>query len=190
MKPFLKSEHKFTALPLFFQVFAIACSFMFTLAVYGFVTDYFREARVFLYSSLTGFLIFALINLATSNRNLKETGLMQLISLLLLFILLPLFLAFPTWIILHGSSFLDAYVDMVGAFTTTGLPVFENNLLSRPIILWRAIIAWLGGGLILITAFLILLPANRGGFDIIANKKINSNLNRNLTLNERSNEFS
>ena len=81
---------------------------------------------------------------------------------------------------------MDAYVDMVGAFTTTGLPVFENNLLSRPIILWRAIIAWLGGGLILITAFLILLPANRGGFDIIANKKINSNLNRNLTLNERS----
>ena len=56
MKPFLKSEHRFTALPLFFQVFAIACSYMFTLAVYGFVTDYFREARVFYIVVLQDFL--------------------------------------------------------------------------------------------------------------------------------------
>ena len=131
MISFIKFGKKFTALPLFFQVFAIACSLMFALAVYGFLIFSFREARVFLYSGLTGFLIFALINLATSNRNLKETGLMQLISLLLLFIFLPLFLAFPTWIILPGSSFLDAYVDMVGAFTTTGLPVFENDLFIK-----------------------------------------------------------
>ena len=101
----MKIGKKFTALPLFFQVFAIACSLMFALAVYGFLIESFREARVFLYSGLTGFLIFALINLATSNRNLKETGVTQLISLLLLFILLPLFLAFPTWIILPGVSF-------------------------------------------------------------------------------------
>ena len=86
MISFMKIGKNFTALPLFFQVFAIACSLMFALAVYGFLIGSFREARVFLYSGLTGFLIFALINLATSNRNLKETGLMQLISLILLFI--------------------------------------------------------------------------------------------------------
>ena len=99
---------------------------------------------------------------------------MQLISFLLLFIILPLFLAFPTWIILRSSSFLDVYVDMVGAFTTTGLPVFENDLLSRLIHLWRALIAWFGGGLIWIAAFVILLPASRGGFDVFSNKNINS----------------
>ena len=186
MKPFLKLKNNFSALPLFFQVFAIACYFMFTLAVFGFFIDSFREARVFLYTSLTGFLVFALINLATSNRNLKETGVTQLISLLLLFILLPLFLALPMWIILPGSSFLDAYVDMVGVFTTTGLPVFENGLFSRLIILWRALIAWFGGGLILITAFLILIPASRGSFDVFSNKNISSGLNRNLSFNERS----
>ena len=102
MMPFINWKKIFTALPLFFQVFAIACSLMFALAVYGFLIDSFREARVFLYSSLTGFLIFALINLATSNRNLKETGVTQLISLLLLFFFLPLFLAFPNWIILRN----------------------------------------------------------------------------------------
>ena len=92
MIKFLKLRKKFTTLPLFFQVFAIACGLMLVLATYGFLTEAFREARVFLYSSLTGILIFALINLATSNRNLKESGVVQLISLLLLFITLPLFL--------------------------------------------------------------------------------------------------
>ena len=184
MIPLFKFENKFTDLPVFFQVFSIACSLMFALSIYAFFIDFFREARVFLYSSLTGFLIFSLVNLATSNRNLKDTGVLQLISLLLLFILLPLFLAVPTWIILPESNFIDAYVDMVGVFTTTGLPVFENDLLSRPIRLWRALIAWFGGGLILIAAFLILLPASRGGFDTFFNK--NSNNKRKLTLNERS----
>ena len=181
-----KIGKSFTYLPLFFQIFAVACSLMLALAVYGFVISSFREARIFLYSGLTGFLVFALINLATSNRNLKESGLTQLISLLLLFMLLPLFLAFPCWIILSDSSFLDSYLDMVGAFTTTGLSVFEDDLLTRPIRLWRAVIAWFGGGLIWIAAFVILLPAGRSGFDVLSNKNINPNVKRNLTLNERS----
>ena len=182
----IKLGKKFKDLPLFFQVFALACSLMLVLAVYGFLILSFREARVFLYSGLTGFLIFGLINLATSNRNLKESGLTQLISLILLFILLPVFLALPSWIILKGSSFLDVYLDMVGAFTTTGLPVFEDNRLTRPTNLWRALIAWFGGGLIWIAAFVILLPASRGGFDMFSNKSNGSRLTRNLTLNERS----
>ena len=69
---------------------------------------------------------------------------------------------------------------MVGAFTTTGLPVFENDLLSRPIHLWRALIAWFGGGLIWIAAFVILLPASRGGFDLFSNKKLTQILKENL----------
>ena len=111
---------------------------------------------------------------------------MQLISFLLLFILLPLFLALPAWIILPSSSFLDVYVDMIGAFTTTGLSIFENDLLSRPIHLWRAIIAWFGGGLIWIAAFVILLPANRGGLEFFSSKNVNSSAKRKLSLNERS----
>lgn len=185
-----KSWVSFTTLPLFFQVFAIACSLMFINAAYGFFIESFREARVFLYCSLTGWLAFFLIKLATSNRNLKESGEMQIISLLLLFILLPLFLAFPAWIIAPNVTFIDAYVDTVGAFTTTGLPVFENDFLSRSIHLWRAIIAWFGGGLIWIAAFVILLPASRGGFDVFSNKIIGPNLIRKLTLNERSTTLS
>ena len=85
MEQSLKLGKKFTGLPLFFQVFAIACCLMFAVAFYGFLIDSFREGRVFLYSGLTGFLIFSLINLATSNRILKESGVMQLISFALIY---------------------------------------------------------------------------------------------------------
>ena len=184
MTPLSKFRQSLTGIPLFFLVFSLTCFLMCTLAIYAVLIENFREARIFFYTSLTGFLIFSLVNLATSNRNLKETGTTQIITLILLYLLLPLFLAIPNWIILPNVSFTDVYFDMVSAFTTTGLPVFNDNFLSKPLHLWRALIAWFGGGLIWIAAFAILLPASRGGFDVFSNKKVSSS--RNLTLNERS----
>ena len=174
----------FSGLPLFFLAFLISCGLMLIISLYAVFIENFSEARVFFYTSLTGFLIFALVNLATSNRNLKESGTIQIISLILLFIFLPLFLAIPNWIILPNVSFTDVYFDMVSAITTTGLPVFNVDFLSKPLHLWRALIAWFGGGLIWIAAFAILIPASRGGFDVFSNKRVNTN--RNLTINERS----
>ena len=182
--PLSKFKKSITSLPLFFLFFAVACGLMIILSLYAALIENFREARVFFYTSLTGFLVFALVNLATSNRNLKDTGIIQFISIILLFLFLPLFLAIPNWIILPNVSFTDVYFDMVSVFTTTGLPVFNDDFLSKPLHLWRALIAWFGGGLIWIAAFAILLPASRGGFDIFLSKEAKSS--RNLTLNERS----
>ena len=75
---------------------------------------------------------------------------------------------------------------MVGALTTTGFPVFEKEFLSKPVHLWRALVAWFGGGLIWIAAFVILLPVNFGGLEIFSNEKKSQNSNRKLTLDERS----
>ena len=186
MFSFPKLGANFKNLPLFFQVLGISCSLMIIVAGYALVSDLFREARIFLYTGLTGFLILSLVVLATSNRNLKETGLSQLFSLVFSFLVLPLFLAVPSWIILPSVNFTDTYLDMVSAFTTTGLPVFEIEFLSKPIHLWRALVAWFGGGLIWIAAFVILLPANLGGFEVFSNKQKALNSNRKLTLDERS----
>ena len=76
---------------------------------------------------------------------------------------------------------------MVGAFTTTG-SVFEDVLNENYSFMAR-LAAWFGGGLIWITAFVILLPASRGGFEIFTNKKYQSNLNRQLTFDEKSMTF-
>ena len=173
-------------LPLIIQIFGVACGLMFVIAAYASVTDVFREARIFFYTGLTGILILSLVVLCTTNRDLQETGVLQLLSLILSFLLLPIFCAFPTWVILPNVNWMDAYLDMVGAFTTTGLTVFEEEALSEPIHLWRALVAWFGGGLILIAAFVILLPVNLGGFEVFSNKSNSLNPNRKLTLDERS----
>ena len=177
---------KMGRLPLFFQVFGLSCSLMFVIAIYAFITDLFIEGRIFLYTGLSGFLLFFIVILSISNRDIRETGFSQLFSLILSFLLLPLFLAIPPWIILQNVAMIDIYLDIVSAVTTTGLPIFENEFLTRPIHLWRALVAWFGGGLIWVAAFVILLPANSGGFEMLSNKKGSSNAIRNLTLDERS----
>ena len=65
---------KMWGLPLFFQVFGLSCSLMFVIAIYAFITDLFIEGRIFLYTSLSGFLLFFLVILSISNRDIKETG--------------------------------------------------------------------------------------------------------------------
>ena len=189
MQPYFKLSKTLKGLPLLFQIFGLACSLMFVIALYSLFANLFREARIFFYIGLTGILVLSLIILGTSNRDLKETGVSQLFSLIFSFLFLPIFLAFPTWIIFPNINWVDAYLDMVGAFTTTGFPVFEKEILSKPVHLWRALVAWFGGGLIWITAFVILLPVNLGGLEMFTNKKTSQNLNRKLTLDERSTTF-
>ena len=70
------------SLPLVIQIFGLACGLMFVIAAYASLTDVFREARIFFYTGLTGFLVLFLVVLATSNRDLKETGVSQLFSLI------------------------------------------------------------------------------------------------------------
>ena len=173
-------------LPLLFHIFGLACSLMFVIAAYSLFTSLFREARIFFYIGLTGILILSLLVIGTSNRELKETGFSQLFSLTSSFLFLPIFLAFPIWIIFPSINWVDAYLDMVGALTTTGFPVFEKEMLSKPVHLWRALVAWFGGGLIWVAAFVILLPVNFGGLQIFSNEKNSQKLNRKLTLDERS----
>ena len=186
MSAHIKFSEILKGLPLLFQIFGLACILMFVIAAYSLFTSLFREARIFFYIGMTGILVLSLVIIATSNRELKETGVSQLFSLILSFLFLPIFLAFPTWIIFPSINWFDAYLDMVGALTTTGFSVFEKEILSRPVHLWRALVAWFGGGLIWIAAFVILLPVNFGGLDIFSNEKKSQNSNRKLTLNERS----
>ncbi len=181
-----KFSETLKGLPLIFQIFGLSCSLMFVIAAFSLFTDLFREARIFFYIGLTGILVLSLVILGTSNRNLKETGVSQLFSLILSFLFLPIFLAFPTWIIFPSINWFDAYLDMVSALTTTGFPVLEKEILSKPVHLWRALVAWFGGGLIWIAAFVILLPVNFGGLEIFSNEKNSKNSNRQLTLDERS----
>ena len=64
-------------------------------------------------------------------------------------------------------SFLDGWLEMVSAFSTTGLNVTTvgtSNVSAFQ--LWLAMVSWIGGIFFWIGAISILLPLNIGKFDI------------------------
>jgi trk system potassium uptake protein len=124
-------------------------------------------ARVFLYHGVFFAIIAMLLGLATMNRRPRNPARYHLLTLLLAFILLPLILAAPVVALVPSVGLGGAYFEMLSCLTTTGATLFEQaHLLSEPLHLWRAMIGWLGGLIVLVAAFAILAPLNLGGFEI------------------------
>ncbi|MBC6407591.1 MAG: TrkH family potassium uptake protein [Rhodobacteraceae bacterium] len=128
-----------------------------------------EAARVFFLSGLLGAIFVTLVTLAISNRLRSHGTAGQLLSLLAAFLFLPAFLALPVWDTMGTTTFLNAYVDMVSALTTTGASMFpEPERLSGPLHLWRAQVGWMGGLLMWVAASAILAPMSLGGFEVTA----------------------
>ncbi len=158
-------------LPLFFHLFGVAALSMLVPSAHALATENYAEARSFFYTGFLGLFLLFMVAIAASNRTILESGVRQLASLALGFLLLPVFLAIPEYDIIRNTHFINAYFDMVSALTTTGLVVFEPYTISETLHLWRALVAWLGGVLIWVAAAAILAPLNLGGFEITLNQK-------------------
>lgn len=64
-------------------------------------------------------------------------------------------------------SFTDAYFESISGFTTTGSSVFTDvEHLSKPILFWRALTQWIGGGGIIVFALAILPWMGSGGMQL------------------------
>jgi trk system potassium uptake protein TrkH len=84
-------------------------------------------------------------------------------------VFLPAFLALPLYESLKTTTFLNAYVEMVSAITTTGATMFDNpERLNNTMHLWRAQVGWMGGLTMWVAASAILAPLNLGGFEVTA----------------------
>ena len=82
----------------------------------------------------------------------------------LLFIGLPIFAAIPIGLSVPQTAPIDAYFEAVSALTTTGSSVLpRNEQLPVAILFWRCFLQWMGGGLSLLVAVLLLGPAGVGG---------------------------
>lgn len=163
---------RFTQLPFFFQLFGVASLAMILPSAHALTVENFAQARSFFYTGTLGLFLLSMIALAASNRKLEETGVQQLASLALGFFVLPLYLAIPEYDAIRTTYFINAYIDMVSAFTTTGFVVFDPDRLSDTLHLWRALVAWLGGALIWLAAVAILAPLNLGGFEVASSNRI------------------
>ncbi len=135
-------------------------------AVHGFTLGESSEGRAFLYAAILSFFGFGFAKVAQNAAPLRPTSQRNmLITLLVLFLLLPVILAVPYHDALQTTSFLNAYLDMVSALTTTGLQVLDPERLTPTLQLWRALVAWCGGFLMWVLAWSVFMPLNLGGYE-------------------------
>ncbi|AGI68105.1 Trk potassium transport system integral membrane component TrkH [Octadecabacter antarcticus 307] len=127
-------------------------------------------ARAFFYAALLFMVLTLFIGLATANyKNTLARG--YLVSLLAAFLVLPLMLAVPMYESVPSMSFLEAWFESVSSITTTGATLYDSPRELPPSVhLWRALMGWLGGLLIWVSAIAILAPLNIGGFEVRATR--------------------
>ncbi|MQY41393.1 TrkH family potassium uptake protein [Epibacterium sp. SM1969] len=156
-------------LPLFLLIWGIASLAMWVPAVHALVLNDHPSSQSFFYAGVVGLMLVTMIGLSMGNR-VPQYGMPgQLLSLLATFVVLPVFLAIPVSDALGNTRFLNAYFDMVSSVTTTGAAIFgDGDRLPPSVHLWRGLVAWLGGLLMLIAAAAVLAPLSLGGFEVTA----------------------
>lgn len=157
--------------PLILILSGISALLMLLPALDALTRDDHSVARVFFYAAVLGLAFVMIIGLAMSGRPRRDNSdIANLLSLLLAYTLLPLYLAVPFYEGLETTRFLNAYLEMVSAITTTGLPIFDHDpaRLVDSLHLWRGLVAWMGGLLIWVSASAVLAPLNLGGFEVTA----------------------
>jgi trk system potassium uptake protein TrkH len=155
--------------PLFLILTGIAALMMTLPALDALLRDDTSVARAFFYSGLLGLAAVLATGLSISGRvaGREPTDAQHLGSLLLAYLVLPLYLALPFYEGLQTTTFLNAYVEMVSSLTTTGATLFEvPGRLADSLHLWRGLVGWAGGLLIWISASAVLAPMSLGGFEV------------------------
>lgn len=140
-------------------------------ALYGFATGDAVAGRAFVSQGLLLLVLCAMIGLATAGdgRGARSPR-VYLWGLLASLFGLPAALALPMAEAVPDTRFVNLYVEMVAALTTTGGSVFADPLarLGPTLMLWKALVAWLGGFLFWVAALAVFAPLDLGGFEIHA----------------------
>lgn len=156
-------------LPLFVMLFGISAVSMLIPSLYGLAVRDLPASRAFFYAALLGIIVFLMIAVVHLGRARRSSALGPLLALFSTFVFLPLFFAVPFVEALPTTRFLNAYVEMVSAVTTTGATLFQDpERLSPTLHLWRAQVGWMGGLLMWVAASAILAPLHLGGFEVTA----------------------
>lgn len=155
------------ALPLFVPLTAFGGLAMYVPAAHALAFRHHEVARAFFYSGTMVLFVTGLIALALSGRRFGTASRSQLLQLLLAYTVFPLILALPFVEGVGNTSFASGWFEMVSSFTTTGATLYDAERLGPSLHLWRAMVGWMGGFFVLVTAFAVLAPMNLGGFEVI-----------------------
>ncbi len=107
------------------------------------------------------------LGLAMMNRRARISARAQLVTVVLVYALMPVFLALPFTASIASIGPVQGYFEMLSSLTTTGATLINDPAsIAPPLHLWRGLVAWQGGLFILVIAFSIMEPMNIGGFEI------------------------
>jgi len=158
-------------LPLLVILTGIGALAMLMPAVHAASLRSYDVARPFLYGGVMFLLLSVMIGIATRSYRPRNVARSQLGALLGAYFWLPIMLAVPFDQAVRDTSFLNAWFEMVSCFTTTGVTLYDTpGRLLPSLHLWRALVGWLGGFFILLTAVAVLAPLGLGGVEVISGR--------------------
>ncbi|MEI2804736.1 TrkH family potassium uptake protein [Albidovulum sp.] len=155
-------------LPFIVILMGIGSIAMFLPAAHGFAARDYDVSRAFFYSGTICGMLTVLLGIATAANRGGHPARSQLLTLLATFTALPVMLALPFSEAVPSTTFFSAWWEMVSSLTSTGASLFEPDRLPATVHLWRALVGWMGGFFVLVTAAAILAPMNLGGFEVLS----------------------
>ena len=138
--------------------------------IFPFLVDYLAghpNATAFGWSAL--FALFLGGGLCISNVNFSPTVTMRHAFILTTFswVVISLFSSIPLYMSDVGLSFTDSVFESVSGITTTGATVMTDlDSKSRGIVLWRAVMQWIGGVGVIAFAMILLPYLRIGGMQL------------------------
>ena len=138
----------------FFNI--LICILCFLNILYSYYFDLYLHVDSYFYTLIISF--FPLFSFFFVKKNLLKVSIFtKIFSVILGYILLPIFLALPYYLSIYNITFLNAYFESVSGFTSTGFTIFDNiKHLDESLILWRSSSQWLGGLYFLFSIILLI----------------------------------
>lgn len=94
-----------------------------------------------------------------------------LLAMVMAWSIVPFFAAMPFLLSGATATFADAYFEAVSGLTTTGATIFPSvDALPRSIVLWRALLQWIGGFATLAAVIAVYPVLNIGGMQLFNNQ--------------------
>ncbi|WP_128254157.1 potassium transporter TrkG [Falsirhodobacter deserti] len=158
-------------LPLLIWLGIIGGAFMYLPAGHALVRGNMPVSRAFFYSGTLVLIVAAMLAIATANRRSKDVARGHLAAMLAAYLVMPLVLAIPFNWTVPDTSFFNAWFEMLSSFTTTGATLYDTpGRLPDTLHLWRALVGWLGGFFVILTAVAVMAPMNLGGIEVISGR--------------------
>jgi len=115
------------------------------------------------FSIFIGYLLLITCNTEQKTLNIKQAFMMTSFS----WIAVTLFASFPLMYSSLQLSFTDAFFESMSGITTTGSTILDKiEVASKGVLIWRAILQWLGGIGIVVMAITVLPLLNIGGMSL------------------------